>query len=154
MLSVAADDFIQQPMLQEEVFGPCSMVVVCTDKHQLEAALSSLHGQLTGSIFGSAEELQRYQSVVNLLQEKTGRVIFNSAPTGVEVCHAMVHGGPFPATTDARTSSVGTEAIQRFVRPICYQDCPQELLPIYLRNENTAGIMRKVNGNYTREMIS
>ncbi|MBA4257782.1 MAG: aldehyde dehydrogenase (NADP(+)) [Chitinophaga sp.] len=154
LLSVSAEDFIQQPILQEEVFGPCSMVVICNDKNQLEAALASLHGQLTGSIFGSSEELLRYHSVVNLLQEKTGRVIFNSAPTGVEVCHAMVHGGPFPATTDSRTSSVGTEAIQRFVRPVCYQDCPPELLPIYLRNENAAGIMRKINGNYTRESIS
>lgn len=151
LLSVTADLFIQEPLLQDEVFGPCSMVVVCKDKSELEAALASLHGQLTGSIFGSAEELQRYTSVVDLLQEKTGRLIFNSAPTGVEVCHAMVHGGPFPATTDARTTSVGTEAIQRFVRPVCYQDCPQELLPIYLQNENVAGIMRKVNGNYTRE---
>lgn len=154
LFSVTANEFIQQSNLQDEVFGPCSMVVECDNEQELEVALSCLHGQLTGSIFGSIEELQLYRSIVNLLQEKTGRVIFNSAPTGVEVCHAMVHGGPFPATTDARTSSVGTEAIQRFVRPVCYQDCPQELLPIYLQNENIAGIMRKVNGNYTRELIN
>lgn len=97
--------------------------------------------------------MKRYSSVVDILQQKTGRIIFNNVPTGVEVCHAMVHGGPFPATTDARTTSVGTEAIRRFVRPVCYQDCQQELLPLYLQNENTAGIMRKVNGTYTRDAI-
>jgi NADP-dependent aldehyde dehydrogenase len=154
LLLVAAAEFIQQPSFQEEVFGPCSMLVECTNQQELETALSCLHGQLTGSIFGTLNELKKYQSIINLLQEKTGRVIFNNAPTGVEVCHAMVHGGPFPATTDVRTSSVGTEAIQRFVRPVCYQDCPQELLPIHLQNENVAGIMRKVNGNYTRELIN
>jgi alpha-ketoglutaric semialdehyde dehydrogenase len=153
LLSVSAGDFINEPSLQDEVFGPCSLVVVCDDKTQLETALQTLHGQLTGSVFGSTDELQRYTSVIDILQQKTGRVIFNNVPTGVEVCHAMVHGGPFPATTDARTTSVGTEAIRRFVRPVCYQDCPQELLSLYLQNENTAGIMRKVNGTYTRDAI-
>lgn len=153
LLSVSATDFINEPSLQDEVFGPCSLVVICDDKTQLETALQTLHGQLTGSVFGSTDELQRYSSVIDILQQKTGRVIFNNVPTGVEVCHAMVHGGPFPATTDARTTSVGTEAIRRFVRPVCYQDCPQELLPVYLQNENTAGIMRKVNGTYTRDAI-
>lgn len=153
LFSVSAQDFIQDPSLQDEVFGPCSLIVVCDDKTQLEHALQILHGQLTGSIFGTTDELKRYASVADILQQKTGRVIFNNVPTGVEVCHAMVHGGPFPATTDARTTSVGTEAIRRFVRPVCYQDCPQELLPLYLQNENTAGIMRKVNGQYTRDAI-
>ncbi|MEN9298772.1 MAG: hypothetical protein RLZZ429_1085 [Bacteroidota bacterium] len=153
LFTVNAQDFIQDPSLQDEVFGPCSLIVVCDDKTQLESALQTLHGQLTGSIFGTTDELKRYSSVVDILQQKTGRVIFNNVPTGVEVCHAMVHGGPFPATTDARTTSVGTEAIRRFVRPVCYQDCPQELLPLYLQNENTAGIMRKVNGVYTRDVI-
>lgn len=153
LLSVDANDFIQHVDLQDEVFGPCSLVVLCNDKQQLETALMSLHGQLTGSIFGSNEELNRYSTVIQILQEKTGRIIFNAAPTGVEVCHAMVHGGPFPATTDLRTTSVGTDAIRRFVRPVCYQDCPQDLLPIYLRNENSAGLMRKVNGQYTSAAI-
>ncbi len=153
LFTVNAEDFIQDPSLQDEVFGPCSLIVVCDDRTQLETALQTLHGQLTGSIFGTTDELKRYSSVVDILQQKTGRIIFNNVPTGVEVCHAMVHGGPFPATTDARTTSVGTEAIRRFVRPVCYQDCPQELLPLYLQNENTAGIMRKVNGVYTRDAI-
>lgn len=153
LFTVNVEHFIQDPSLQDEVFGPCSLIVICDDRTQLETALQSLHGQLTGSVFGTTDELKRYSSVVDILQQKTGRIIFNNVPTGVEVCHAMVHGGPFPATTDARTTSVGTEAIRRFVRPVCYQDCPQELLPLYLQNENTAGIMRKVNGTYTRDAI-
>ena len=153
LLSVSAQDFIQDSSLQDEVFGPCSLIVQCEDTTELEAALQILHGQLTGSVFGTTDELKKYSSVVDILQQKAGRIIFNNVPTGVEVCHAMVHGGPFPATTDARTTSVGSEAIRRFVRPVCYQDCPQELLPLYLRNENTDGIMRKVNGHYTRDAI-
>jgi NADP-dependent aldehyde dehydrogenase len=153
LLSIAASDFINQSSLQDEVFGPCSLLVICDNKHQLEEALSNIHGQLTGSIFGAEAELQEYRSVFEILQNKTGRVIFNNVPTGVEVCHAMVHGGPFPATTDSRSTSVGSEAIRRFVRPVCYQDCPQPLLPIYLQDENKANIMRKVNGNLTRDAI-
>ena len=153
LYQVSAADFISQPELQEEIFGPCSLIVLCDDIEELKVALYSLHGQLTGSIFGSAKELPLYVSVADLLQTKVGRLIFNAVPTGVEVCHAMVHGGPFPATTDARTTSVGTEAVRRFVRPVCYQDCPQELLPIYLRDANEAVIMRKVNGVLTREPI-
>lgn len=154
LFTVAASDFILNPALQEEVFGPCTLVVLCEDKTQMETALAAIHGQLTGSVFGDAEELQKNAGLIQVLQQRVGRLIFNAAPTGVEVCHAMVHGGPFPATTDSRTTSVGTEAIRRFVRPVCYQDCPQELLPLYLRDHNEAGILRKVNGNYTRESIS
>jgi alpha-ketoglutaric semialdehyde dehydrogenase len=153
LLSVSATDFITDASLQDEVFGPCSMLVVCDDKTQLDAALKTLHGQLTGSVFGNTEELTSFSSTIDILQQKVGRLIFNNVPTGVEVCHAMVHGGPFPSTTDARTTSVGTEAIRRFVRPVCYQDCPQNLLPLYLQDKNEAGIMRKVNGTYTREPI-
>lgn len=153
LLSVSAADFIADATLQDEVFGPCSMLVICEDKTELEAALNHLHGQLTGSLFGTTEELTLFSSTVDILQRKVGRLIFNNVPTGVEVCHAMVHGGPFPSTTDARTTSVGTEAIRRFVRPVCYQDCPQNLLPVYLQNKNEAGIMRKINGTYTREPI-
>lgn len=153
LLSVSASDFAQFVELQDEVFGPCSMIVICDDKTELESALRILHGQLTGSVFGTTDELKRYTAAIDILQQKVGRLIFNNVPTGVEVCHAMVHGGPFPSTTDARTTSVGTEAIRRFVRPVCYQDCPQELLPIYLQNQNEAGILRKVNGAYGREPI-
>ena len=154
LYKVDAADFITQPELQDEVFGPCSMVVICNNQHELEAALDSLHGQLTGSVFGNEEEVQLFHSAIDILQQKVGRIIFNAVPTGVEVCHAMVHGGPFPATTDSRTTSVGTEAIRRFVRPVCYQDCPQLLLPVYLRDANETGIMRKLNGVLSREPVS
>ncbi len=146
-------DFIQQSELQEEIFGPCSLIVLCDDLKELESALDALEGQLTGSIFGIEAELKTYFSVADILQQKVGRLIFNAVPTGVEVCDAMVHGGPFPATTDSRTTSVGTEAIRRFVRPICYQDCPSDMLPLYLQNANEAFIMRKVNGVLTRDPI-
>ena len=154
LYQVNATDFINQPELQEEVFGPCSLIVLCENVEELKTSLHSLHGQLTGSIYGTAQELLLYVSVMDLLQAKVGRLIFNAVPTGVEVCHAMVHGGPFPATTDARITSVGTEAVRRFVRPICYQDCPEELLPLYLRDANEAVVMRKVNGVLTRDSIT
>jgi NADP-dependent aldehyde dehydrogenase len=153
LYKVSAAHFINEPMLQEEIFGPASLIVVCSDKKELELAIKSLRGQLTGSIFGTKADLDDAQSLANILQQKVGRLIFNAVPTGVEVCHAMVHGGPFPSTSDARTTSVGTEAIRRFVRPVCYQDAPSALLPIYLRNENEASIMRKVNGVLTRDAI-
>jgi NADP-dependent aldehyde dehydrogenase len=153
LYKVNATIFMQHPDLQEEVFGPSSLIVVCRDMAELNNALECMSGQLTGSIFAKNEEFASYQSVIDILKQKVGRLIFNAVPTGVEVCHAMVHGGPFPSTTDSRTTSVGTDAIRRFVRPLCYQDSPQELLPIYLQNANTANVMRKVNGLLTRDAI-
>ena len=119
----------------------------------MNAAIATMEGQLTGSIYGSTKELEQCQALIDSLQQKVGRLIFNNVPTGVEVCNAIVHGGPFPATTDARTTSVGPEAIRRFARPVCYQDCPQALLPLYLRNQNEAGILRLVNGILTKEAL-
>src|SRR3989339_363617 len=139
--------------LQKEIFGPCSLLVVCKNEAELYAAIASMEGQLTGSVYGSTEELIQHQPLVDSLQQKVGRLIFNNVPTGVEVCNAIVHGGPFPATTDARTTSVGPEAIRRFARPVCYQDCPEALLPLYLRNNNEAGILRLVDGVLTNEGV-
>ncbi len=153
LVSVSAADFIKEPSLQKEVFGPCSMIVVCKDPTELNTAIVHMHGQLTGSFFGTTNELNEYNHTIDLLQQRVGRIIFNNVPTGVEVCNAMVHGGPFPSTTDGRTSSVGPEAIKRFVRPVCYQDCPDELLPFYLRNKNEAGINRNINGVITKASI-
>ncbi len=150
---VSAVDFIKEPLLQDEVFGPSSLVVNCTTVEELLLALDVLHGQLTGSVFGEAADLIKYKSAISLLQSRIGRLIFNQAPTGVEVCHAMVHGGPFPATTDARSTSVGAESIRRFIRPVCWQNCPAELLPAALQNENPLNIMRKINGHYTRDAV-
>ena len=145
--------FMANPALQKEIFGPCSLLVVCENQEELNAAIATMEGQLTGSIYGSTKELEQCQALVDSLQQKVGRLIFNNVPTGVEVCNAIVHGGPFPATTDARTTSVGPEAIRRFARPVCYQDCPEALLPLYLRNQNESGILRLVNGILTKEAL-
>lgn len=154
LMQTTAAHFLENASLQKEIFGPCSLLVVCKNQQELYAAIASMEGQLTGSVFGSTEELIQHQPLVDTLQLKVGRLIFNNVPTGVEVCNAIVHGGPFPATTDARTTSVGPEAIRRFARPVCYQDCPDALLPLYLRNSNEAGILRLVNGVLTTEAIA
>jgi len=146
-------NFIQNNALQNEVFGPSSLVVVCEDEKELQSALHSLHGQLTGTIIGTSDDFQKFQNCIDILISKVGRVIYNGVPTGVEVSHAMMHGGPFPATTFAHFTSVGTEAIKRFLRPICYQDCPKDFLPDPLKDENPLGIMRKLNGEFTRDTI-
>jgi alpha-ketoglutaric semialdehyde dehydrogenase len=153
LMQTTAVHFMANPSLQKEIFGPCSLLVVCKNLDELKAAISTMEGQLTGSVFGTTEELIAYQYLIDGLQQKVGRLIFNNVPTGVEVCNAIVHGGPFPATTDARTTSVGPEAIRRFARPVCYQDCPQALLPLYLRNHNEAGIVRLVNGIQTMDDV-
>ena len=153
LLQVSAGDFIQNSKLQQEMFGPASVIVICKDKAELQQALASTHGQLTASIFATADDLQNFAASIDHLAGKVGRVLFNGVPTGVEVCHAMVHGGPFPSTTDARSTSVGADAIKRFVRPLCFQDCPPELLPAELKNENQLNIMRKINGQFTREQV-
>lgn len=153
LLEVNANDFIANKELQNEIFGPASLIVKCRDGAELLEALNSLHGQLTGTVFGTADDINRYADSIEALTEKVGRLIYNSVPTGVEVCHAMIHGGPFPATTNARTTSVGAEAIKRFVRPVCFQDCPEEFLPDALKYNNPLAIMRKVDGNYTKAGI-
>ena len=154
LFRVSAPEFMVQPGLQEEIFGPASMLVLCRDQQEMYAALSSLHGQLTGSVFGSGDDLNQFRDCVESISTRVGRVIYNNVPTGVEVCHAMVHGGPFPATTDSRSTSVGGDAIKRFLRPVCLQDCPAEHLPPALQNSNPLNIMRKVNGSYTRDPIT
>ena len=107
----------------------------------------SLEGQLTATVHGTAADLQAAQPLLRILEGKAGRLIINGFPTGVEVCASMNHGGPYPATTDARFTSVGTAALQRFVRPVCYQDFPQAHLPDALRDGNPLGIRRLVNGS-------
>ena len=105
---------------------------------------------LLATVMGDTNDFNNYQDCISALSLKVGRLIYNGVPTGVEVCHAMVHGGPFPATTDARSTSVGVDAIKRFARPFCWQDCPKELLPSALQDDNPLKIMRKLNGQYTR----
>ena len=141
------------PLLQEEVFGPTTIVVEVADKVELRQALNSLHGQLTATLIGEASDLQTHADLLILLEQKVGRVLFNGYPTGVEVCDAMVHGGPYPATSDPRGTSVGSLAIERFLRPVCYQNCPDALLPDALKNANPLGIARLVDGSSQREPV-
>lgn len=141
-------------LLQEEVFGPTTIVIEVEDQAQLSAALHGLRGQLTATLIGEAQELLDYRWLTELLQEKVGRILLNGYPTGVEVCESMVHGGPYPATSDPRGTSVGTLAIERFLRPVCFQNYPDALLPEALQNANPLGIQRLVGGVSTREPLS
>ena len=153
LAKTTAKNFSANSLLQNEVFGPSSLIVVCEDEKELQSVLKSLHGQLTATIIGTADDLKQFHNCLDLLMERVGRVIYNGVPTGVEVSHAMMHGGPFPATTYSHFTSVGTEAIKRFLRPVSYQDCPQELLPDALKDENPLHIMRKLNGEFTRDAV-
>lgn len=138
------------PLLQEEVFGPTTLLVEVADAAELQLALQALHGQLSASLIAEPADLDACAALVALLEHKAGRLLLNGYPTGVEVCDAMVHGGPYPATSDARGSSVGSLAIARFLRPVCYQNYPDELLPKALQNANPLGIARLVDGQSTR----
>ncbi len=153
LASVSADDFLQNIHLGEEVFGPYSLAVICNDKEQLKQALQNLKGQLTTTLIATDKDVEEFTDVIELQQTLAGRILLNGAPTGVEVCASMVHGGPYPATTDARFTSVGTTAIKRWVRPLCFQNFTQAMLPEELKNENPLGILRLVNNGYTREAI-
>jgi 2,5-dioxopentanoate dehydrogenase len=151
IVSVAATDFLKNPLLAEEVFGPFSLIVKCKDLAELHTVVNHLHGQLTCSIFGSDIEILKHQSMLNVLIEKAGRLIVNGVPTGVEVCPSMQHGGPFPSTTDSRFTSVGTDAIKRFVRPVAFQNFPNSLLPEELKDGNPLGIWRLFNNELTNK---
>jgi NADP-dependent aldehyde dehydrogenase len=140
-------------LLQEEVFGPTTIVIEVEDRAQLAAALQGLRGQLTATLIGEADELLEYRWLAEVLQEKVGRILLNGYPTGVEVCEAMVHGGPYPATSDARGTSVGTLAIDRFLRPVCFQNYPDALLPEALQDGNPLGIRRLVDGEVSQSAL-
>lgn len=129
IVKVSAENFIQNEKLQTEVFGPFTMIVTCGNFQELNSALEKLHGQLTASILAEPEDFSSLKASVAILQHKAGRVIYNAMPTGVEVSPAMTHGGPYPASTDSRFTSVGIPAIKRWLRPVSFQDFPEELLP-------------------------
>jgi NADP-dependent aldehyde dehydrogenase len=138
-------------VLQEEVFGPTTVVVEVADRAQLMAALNGLHGQLTATVIGEPDDFEQFAGLTALLEQKVGRILLNGYPTGVEVCDSMVHGGPYPATSDARGTSVGTLAIDRFLRPVCFQNYPDSLLPEALKNGNPLRIQRLVDGQPSRD---
>ncbi|MDO3695316.1 aldehyde dehydrogenase (NADP(+)) [Wenyingzhuangia sp. chi5] len=131
---VSGDGFLANPKIQQEVFGPFSIVVKTKDEAQLVEVIEALEGQLTGTIIAENEEVSSLTDIVDALTNRVGRIIFNGVPTGVEVCTSMHHGGPYPASSDAKFTSVGTHAIYRWVRPISYQSFPEELLPDSLKN--------------------
>ena len=145
--------FLNHPHLAEEVFGPSTIVVTARDKEDLLALAANLAGHLTATVHGTAQDLKTHADLLDMLERKVGRLIVNGFPTGVEVCPAMNHGGPFPATTATGTTSVGTAAIRRFARPLCYQDVPPAQLPDALKDENPLGIWRLVNGQFTRDAL-
>ncbi|WP_289064085.1 aldehyde dehydrogenase (NADP(+)) [uncultured Zobellia sp.] len=153
VLTVNGANFLKNPKLHQEVFGPFSIVVRCADAKELKQVLDCLEGQLTGTVLGNADELKIYRFAVDALQGRVGRLIFNGVPTGVEVCPSMQHGGPFPASTDSRFTSVGVSAIKRWVRPVSFQNWPQEELPEALQNSNQLSIMRIVDSEHTNRKI-
>lgn len=153
MFKTSAEIFLNNSELSREVFGPSTLSVVAQNRMELFTLARCLEGHLTATLHGTEKDLMEYADLVAILERKVGRLIFNGYPTGVEVCDSMVHGGPFPATTDARTTSVGTTAIRRFSRPVCYQDFPQTALPEELKDHNPSDIWRMINGTFSKESI-
>jgi alpha-ketoglutaric semialdehyde dehydrogenase len=146
LFATDAQSFSADHALKEEIFGASSLLIRCSDLNATRDVLEGLEGQLTITLHMDDADLEFARGLLPTLERKAGRVLVNGWPTGVEVAHAMVHGGPFPATSDGRSTSVGTLAIRRFLRPVCYQDFPGELLPETLRDANPLGIMRRVDG--------
>lgn len=153
LLVTNGEALINESSLSGEVFGPSSLVVKCSDKKEMLAVAERLEGQLTATIHGTESDLAAYADLVTILRRKVGRIIFNGFPTGVEVCPSMQHGGPYPAASNSLFTSVGTGAIRRFARPISFQSWPDKQLPAALRNANTLGIWRTVNGVLSNDPV-
>ena len=143
--------FLSNKKLAAELFGPATLIVQCKTETELKDVLQSLEGQLTATIHAAAGDAATARAVTDIIIQKAGRIIYGGYPTGVEVCHSMQHGGPFPSTTDARSTSVGTAAIYRFVRPVAYQDFPDDLLPEALQKANPLSLLRLVDGGWTKD---
>lgn len=150
LASVDATYFLSNPLLHQEVFGPFSLLVICQDLAEMQKVIEHLEGQISCTIMATEQELLANKEIVERLRAISGRLIFNGVPTGVEVGFAMQHGGPYPASTDARFGAVGQDAIKRFVRPASYQNCPDFLLPDELKNDNPLGIWRMVDNVLTQ----
>ena len=145
--------FSEERLLHEEIFGPATLLIQCENADELIALAGKLEGQLTATIHAEPEDEALSGRLLRVLQEKAGRIVWNGYPTGVEVSPSMHHGGPYPATTDSRFTSVGTAAIHRFARPVCYQGLPHEFLPAELQNANLRRIWRTINGTFTKEEV-
>ena len=146
LFSVDAKHFLNNEALQTEMFGSASIIVECEDLADVKRVLEHLEGQLTATVHMNQADLGTAHTLLPILERKVGRILVNSWPTGVEVCDTMVHGGPFPSTSDSRSTSVGTAAIFRFLRPVCYQNFPVDLLPTAIQQDNPLQLNRLVNG--------
>lgn len=153
LLTVVDEVFLRTPRLGQEIYGPVTLVVQASGLDSMLALARGLSGHLTATVHGTAEDLEEYAPLVRLLSWKVGRLLINGFPTGVEVATAMQHGGPYPATTDARATSVGTASILRFARPICFQNAPESLLPPELQAANPRRIWRWVDGSWTKAAL-
>ncbi|MGH9405454.1 MAG: aldehyde dehydrogenase (NADP(+)) [Terriglobia bacterium] len=153
LLETDAVTWLDHRELSEEIFGPASILIHSASPEELLRIARALPGGLTASVFGNRRDLDEHRELVAMLETKAGRLLFNGYPTGVEVTHAMQHGGPYPATTDSRFTSVGTAAILRFARPVCYQNFPESFLPPELRDENPLGIWRMIDGHVTKDSV-
>ena len=153
LFAASLDEFLSEPALSEEIFGPDTLLVHCSSADDFLRAAEALEGHLTATLLGSDEDLAANRALIAVLEQKAGRLLFNGFPTGVEVSHAMVHGGPYPATSDSRFTSVGSRAIFRFVRPVCFQSFPDALVPAELQAVNPLGILRLVDGVSSREPL-
>ena len=150
---VSGENFLQQPLLKEEVFGPYSLLVTCKSKEEMMAVWQSVKGQLTTTLMGTEKDFNDFPELLRLAPDMAGRIVFNGVPTGVEVCASMVHSGPFPACTDSRFTAVGIGAVKRWVRPVSYQGCFENLLPLALQSANPLGIWRMVNNELTKAKL-
>lgn len=146
-------DFLTNDALQDEVFGPFALIIKCKNTAEMQAVTEKLHGQLTTTLLATKEDLAANAELVATIQSKCGRIIFNNFPTGVEVCKAMHHGGPFPSASSGQYTSVGSDSIKRFVRPLSFQNWPEEFLPDELKNGNPLGIWRTVNNELGKTTI-
>ncbi|TJZ62791.1 aldehyde dehydrogenase (NADP(+)) [Sphingobacterium olei] len=153
VVMTSAKSFIANPMLSEEVFGPFGVVVEAEDYEEVLVIAQQLKGQLTITLAATKEDVRAHEDIFNVVKDKAGRLLFNGMPTGVEVVYAMQHGGPFPSCTDPRFTSVGPDAVKRFVRPLAFQNWPDEFLPAELKNDNKLGITRMVDGVSTTTRI-
>lgn len=151
LLHASIKSFLNDHTLEEEVFGPSTLAITADTKAEILQAAKNLGGHITATLHATDKDLVEYGELISILEQKVGRVIINGYPTGVEVCHSMVHGGPFPATTDSRTTSVGTGAITRFTRPVAYQNFPTPLLPAELQDGNPLKVFRLVNGEWSKD---
>ena len=150
-----AMEFLSNHALSEEIFGPSSLVVWCKDRAEMLAVAHELEGNLTATLHAGAAEAKEQGDLVDILAAKAGRVILNSYPTGLEVSHAIVHGGPYPATSDGgRSTSVGTRALNRWARLVCYQNFSENLLPPELQGANPLWLSRLVNGEWSQAPLA